>query len=380
MKKIVIVSSYSESLIIFRKDLMQSLIDNGYEVYALGPDKDEKIFSKLREIGVTPLSYFLNRKGLNPFSDIKSIWQIRKILKRINPDFVLPYTAKPVIYSNLAKKGLSIYSINWITGLGFYAMPSRDLIRKMAKKFITLLYRISLDQKDKLVFQNLDDLELFRAKKIITKHPFVITPGSGVNLSQFDFSVPDRESLKFLFVGRLIKSKGIELFLEAAAVVKAEYKHAQFIVVGWIDQESSDRISQETVDRYKENGIVEFTGKINNVDEYIKESSVFVLPSMYREGVPRSILEALSVGRAVITTDNVGCRETVVKDYNGILIEKNNATQLAEAMRFFCKNPNKIIEYGKNSRSLAESKFDVKLVNEIIINAINSYICDKKSS
>lgn len=372
MKKIIVISSFTRSLINFRSDLLKFLIENKYDVYALGPDIDHDSIKKLESIGVKFKQFYLRRNGVNPLEDIKSIRNLRKIFKEIKPDYILPYTIKPVIYSNIAKKGLNIKSLNWITGVGFYGNDSYNIKEKIVKAVITKQYQFGTQKGDVFIFQNQDDLDLFKKKKIIKNHQIYITPGSGINLSYFKHTTPVLAPTTFIFVGRLIREKGVHVFIEAAKKVKETYANARFLVLGGLDINNPNSISQQEIDELKLLNIVEFTGKVYNVVDYINNCSVFVLPSMYREGVPRSILEALSVGRAVITTDNVGCRETVIKDYNGILVKKNSVDELVDAMQFFCNNPDKIIEYGKNSRQLAEDKFDVKIVNTIIKNAIEN--------
>jgi len=370
--KIIIISSFTESLVNFRLDLILYLKEQGFDVYALGPDNDTKTIHKLNSIGVTFKQFYLKRNGFNPLEDIKSIKNLRNIFKEVQPDYILPYTIKPVIYSNIAKKGLPIKSINWITGVGFYGNPSKSIKEKLVKQIITIQYQFGLSNNDALVFQNTDDLQLFKDKIILRNSKVFITPGSGINLNRFVHTHSTIDPISFLFVGRLIKEKGVYLFIESAKRIKERYPNTKFVIVGGLDITNPNSITQTEIDELKSLDVVEFTGNVNNVKDYINQSSIFVLPSMYREGVPRSILEALAVGRPIITTDNVGCRETVIKDYNGILVKKNSVDELVYAMQFFCDNPEKIIEYGINSRKFAEDKFDVKIVNNIIKKAIEN--------
>ncbi|TDS65014.1 glycosyltransferase family 4 protein [Myroides indicus] len=368
-KKIIVISSLSSSLVNFRFDLLKELVKHGYEVVALGPEKDADTIKTLTSIGVRFRVFSLERNGFNPIKDINTIRELRKIYKEEKPDFILPYTVKPVVYSNIAKIGSNIKSLNWITGLGFYGLESKTFRDKISKSIMTFLYKLSFKKNDIVVFQNNDDLMYFKDKGIL-KYRNTITPGSGINIEKYSYSLPQTEIIKFIFVGRLIKAKGIDVFIKAAEILKDKYNNIEFTVVGAVDEGNPEAIQKEEYELLREKGFVNFTGHVNNVIDYVRESSVFVLPSIYREGVPRSILEAMALGRAIITTDNVGCRETVIKDYNGILIEKNNVSNLIEAMEFFCKNQDLIIEYGKNSRLLAESKFDVKIVNNIILESL----------
>src|SRR5690606_6264775 len=271
---------------------------------------------------------------------------------------------------NFAKIGTRIKSLNWITGLGFYGLESRNWRDKISKILMTKLYKYSFNKNDILVFQNKDDVAFFKERGILKQKRFRITPGSGINLDKFTPSVPDTSIVKFIFVGRLIETKGIRLFIRAAEVLKKQFHDLEFIVIGGLDEGNPNAIQKEEIDVLMKKGTVTYLGHVDNVISYVSDSSVFVLPSMYREGVPRSILEALSLGRAIITTDNVGCRETVIKNYNGILIPKNSIEDLINAMSFLYNNRNKIIEYGQNSRKLAEDKFDVSIVNRIMLNSL----------
>lgn len=371
INKLIIISSSSNSLINFRYDLLKYLSIKGISIHAFGPNKSNYVEEELSRINIQFHQYPLERTGFNPLKDLKTVQFLREKFKEIKPDVILPYTVKPVVYANIAKRGLGIKSVSWITGIGFYGLPSQSIKDKFAKAVMTNLYNLGKEKKDIFVFQNNDDVKFFQQKGILKKkEAYKITPGSGINLEKFPFSEPVIKPIQFIYVGRLIKAKGIQNFVEAAEQIKAKYKETKFIALGGIDQNNPNAISETEMKRLQDKGIVHFTGRVNNVIDYVKASSVFVLPSMYREGIPRSILEALSIGRAIITTDNVGCRETVEKGFNGILVEKNNTPELVEAMEFFCESPNKINEYGKNSRQLAEEKFNVEIVNKIMFKSI----------
>lgn len=372
-KKILVIGSSTLSLVNFRLDLLIELINNGYEVHALGPDFDKNSIKILQENSIIFNQYYLSRHGFNPVKDIRTIYSLRFIYNKIKPDYVLPYTVKPVIYSNIAKYGLKINSLNWITGLGYYGLQSTSFREQISKQVITLLYKLSFNSKDILVFQNKEDIDFFSKKGILKKNKYYLTPGSGINLNSFPFSVPDSTHVKFIFVGRLIEPKGIRLFMDAAKTIKGLFTNVEFVVAGGLDTTNPKAVNKRDLELLINDGIINYVGNVNNIIDYVSASSVFVLPSIYREGVPRSILEALSIGRAIITTDNVGCRETVINNYNGVLIKKNSLDDLIDAMKFFCENKDLIIKYGKNSRSLAIEKFDVKIVNKIIINALESF-------
>jgi len=366
--KVFIISSYTISLVNFRIELIKELQRQNFEVIALGPENDKETIKKLSNEGVRFIRYNLHRNGLNPISDIFSILMLRKILKKYKPNYIIPYTIKPVLYSNIAKKGLNIKSLSLITGLGYYGNTPTNIKEKITTRILTQLYKFALNSKDVLAFQNTDDIDFFKDRKIINfKSNYCLTPGSGVDLQKFNYLPVNSKNVNFLFIGRLIKSKGIELFIEAAKAIKKSNISCTFTVIGMFDTNSPDAISLELINDYETKGIINFIGEVKNVLPFINNCSVFVLPSYYREGVPRTLLEALSVGRPIITTNNVGCRETVHVGENGLLIPIKDLNALINSMMFFITNKDKIAKFGLASRSLAENKFDVKLVNQIIL-------------
>ena len=219
-------------------------------------------------------------------------------------------------------------------------------------------------------FQNTDDIDFFKEKKILKSHRYCITPGSGINIKEFSFSKPVINPISFLFIGRLLKAKGIKLLLKSAKEIKSRYPEIEFNIIGMPDPLNSDSIEESVLKDFDSQGIVNYIGEVRNVKPYFEKSSVFVLPSYYREGVPRTLLEALAKGKPIITTDHVGCRETVVDGVNGFLIRPKSESSLFEAMEKIILNPNLIEEFGKSSRILAENKFDVNIVNKILLDQI----------
>ncbi len=371
-KNILIVSSLDRSLIGFRGDLIRDLIKEGYNVYTASPDLTEPIAEQLKEYGATPLQYDLTRAGISPLGDIKSINQLQKIMADNDIHLVFPYTIKPVIYASMAANRLNIPVISLITGLGF-TFTGVSTKAKVLQKVAEFLYKRSIKKNKMVIFQNKDDQALFKKLGLLElNQKTAVVDGSGVNLNRYSFRVNEKKepNAKFIFVARLIKEKGIHLFINAAKELKKEFPQAQFHVVGAPDQSPSS-IPIEELNTLDQNGTINYHGRVSNIPELLYESDVFVLPSYYREGVPRSILEALSVGLPIITTDTPGCRETILPDKNGILIHPNQQEELTYAMRFFLENPTKIKEMGLESRNLAQNKFDVKIINKNLIHYIN---------
>ncbi|WP_103192651.1 glycosyltransferase family 4 protein [Formosa algae] len=354
-KKILIVSSFSPSLIHFRGDFIESLIHNNFEVFTAAPDYPTDVQQKLLNLGAHPIVFKLQRTGLNPLNDLKSISELKSIIKAHNVDLVFPYTVKPVIYASIAANSCHVPVISLITGLGF-AFTGLTFKARTLQTLNEFLYKISIRKNKVIVFQNRDDYKLFLDRKIIPEsNKVAFVGGSGVNLDKYETRVNHNTSkvVKFLLVARLIKEKGIDLYIEAAKTLKKTYPEAEFHIIGEPDNSPSS-IKLEKLNKLNKKGIVIYHGKQNNVPEHLYNTDVFVLPTYYREGVPRSILEALSVGLPIITTNTPGCKETVIKDNNGILIKPNNLDELVNAMEFFLVNPDKIKEMGNNSRLYAE--------------------------
>ncbi|WP_296317514.1 glycosyltransferase family 4 protein [Winogradskyella sp. UBA3174] len=374
-KRILIVASLSASLINFRGDFIASLVKNGFTVYAAAPDHPERIRVKLEALGAIPLEFSLNRTGLNPIKDLNSISELKTLIKEYKIDLVFPYTVKPVIYSSIAANKCKVPVISLITGLGF-AFTGLTFKARVLQRLNETLYKLSIRKNKIIIFQNNDDYQLFLDRKIISKdNKVALVSGSGVNLNQYKTRVKKNTSdtISFLMVARLIKEKGIALYLEAAKTLKEKYPKAEFHVIGAPDK-SPSAIKLEELNALHENGTIIYHGNQRNVPEHLYNRDVFVLPTYYREGIPRSILEALSVGLPIITTNTPGCKETILKDKNGILIKPMNLNELTNAMEYFLINKEKIEEMGINSRAYAENRFDVNIINNDLINLINETI------
>lgn len=374
--KILIVGATSWSILHFRGDFIKALIDEGFEVYTAVDDYEKDIHDNLNAIGAKTLTIRLQRTGLNPFIDFRTIADLKKIMSDNKIDLVIPYTIKPVIYSSIAAIATKTKAISLITGLGI-SFSGLNFKSKILQILNERLYKGYVAKNEAIIFQNKDDYQLFLDRKILTKNNKVaIVSGSGVNLDKFNlksYNEKQNETVSFLFIGRLIKEKGIGLYIQASKILKEKYPKAEFNVIGGGDSASSANIIAQ-INELNKKGILIYHGAQNNISEHLKEKDVFVLPSYYREGVPRSILEALSVGLPIITTDSPGCRETIHNNENGILIAPNSLDSLINAMEFFILNPRKISEMGKKSRAYAESRFAVDIVNNQIIRLIKEIL------
>lgn len=364
-KKFLLIASHPESLLNFRGQLMQDLLLANLEVHVASPDLNEnsQIRKKLEELKIVVHEISMKRTGMNPLTDLKTIYQIYKLMLSVKPFYFLAYTHKPVIYGNLAATLARIPKrFSLITGLG-YTLQSE---KKWLNFIVIFMYRISLLGSDKIFFQNPDNEAQFLKLKIIRadKNKSILVNGSGIDVDKFKLtSLP--KNIKFLLIARLLFDKGILEYFEAASVVKKLYPKVVFGLVGWFD-ENPNSISESVLMEYVKTGDIEFHGRLEDVKPVIADSSVYVLPS-YSEGTPRTVLEAMSMGRPIITTDAPGCRETVINNKNGFLIPIKNSDHLVSSMIKFIKDPNLITTMGAESRKIAEEKYDVKKVNSIML-------------
>ncbi|UMZ74714.1 glycosyltransferase family 4 protein [Natranaerofaba carboxydovora] len=365
MPRIMIISGKSSSLINFRGDLIREWIELGHEVIAAGPE--EGVEEELLSLGATFIKIPLNRTGINPVSDIKFLKNLIEVFKKEKPDIVFSYTIKPVIYGSIAAKLAGVKNIySLVTGLGYTFSNGGFLKQKLLQKLVSLQYKLAFKFNQKVFFQNPDDIQLFKEKKIISDNNVVLVNGSGVNTYEFDYSDPKTDRISFLLIARLIWGKGIGEYIEAARKIKEKYPDVLFMLIGPLDN-NPDSVKKKDIEEWESEGIVEYLGEKDDVRPYLKKCSVFVLPSYYREGVPRTIQEAMSVGRPIITTDAPGCRETVVEGENGYLIPTKDSNYLAKTIEEFIKNPDMIKKMGLKSREIAENKFDVNLINDKIL-------------
>lgn len=370
--KFLIISSFLPSVLNFRGKLLEALKNNGLEIHIFAPDLKDFVEEKTK---LESLGYFIHdipmqRTGTNPTADLKTLLAMYKLIKKIKPDYVLSYTIKPVIYGTLAAWMAKVpQRFALITGLG-YAFQNVDAQSKRSifQKLVHGLYQQALSHSHKTFFQNPDDLKLFQKLKLIDhKAAAVVVNGSGVNVSDFNvLPLPldhqQQPKISFLLIARLLIDKGVREYAAAAKLIKAEYPNVEFHLVGWIDDNPA-AITQAELDTWVNNKILNYWGKLSDVRPAIAASSVYVLPS-YREGTPRTVLEAMAMGRAIITTDAPGCRETVVHGQNGFLVEVKSVDSLVTAMQAFVQRPELIQQMGQQSRQIALDKYDVHQVNQ----------------
>ena len=372
MTKIVMIGTAANSVLGFRANLIKALLKNECIVYTFVSEYTQNELSKIEAMGAIPVTYELKRGGLNPLIDIKVTYELSKKIKDIAPDLVFSYFSKPVIFGTLAAKIAKVPNIiGMLEGLGYtFTDQPQGLSKKtkLIKSLQVLLYKVALPQLDKLIFLNPDDpTDLLHKYKIKMKRVEVLG-GIGLNLEDYTYQpvLNFERPISFIFVGRLLKEKGIYDFIAAAQIVKEKYPQTQFTVLGSIDASNLGALQKVELDKLISLQIVNYPGQVDNVKEWLVDSDVFVLPS-YREGVPLSTQEAMAIGRAVITTDVPGCRETVVNGVNGFLVDKWNPQALAEKMTYFIENPEQVGIMGYESRKMAQKKFDATEVNKRLL-------------
>lgn len=350
-----------------RAALLSELLDLGHQVVAIAPfDGGEERISAL---GVTCFDIRLSRWGVRPWRETCALAVLRGLLKRERPDAVLAFTIKPIIYGAVAARLAGVPRIvSVVTGLGFMFVDSGRFPR-LKQVFALTLYRLALRFNEKVFFQNRDDMEFFLSQGVVAPSKAIRIPGSGVDTSFFSPRYGEGEEGHFLLISRMLWDKGIELYVNAARRLRLKYPKARFLLLGPLDDNPA-AIPAEILERWNNEGAIEYAGGTDDVRSYLARCLVYVLPSFYREGIPRTNLEALAMGKPVITTDMPGCRETVLNGENGILIPPRNEDALVEAMESFLKDPAIAIEMGAVSRKLAVDSFRSEIVHRTIIDVI----------
>jgi glycosyltransferase involved in cell wall biosynthesis len=369
MAKLLFVSSIQRNLH-FRLGLMAALLKHKHEVAAAASfDGGESL---LREWGVRchPLTR-IQRGGLNPLEELRCVWELCRLYRLERPDLILHYTIKPNIYGSLAAALAGIESISTISGAG-YAFMQAGLLNLLAGK----LYKIALRFPARVFFQNRDDRDFFIARGLVQPDKTLTVPGSGVNLDHF---APQPGSAcgnsgegktVFLFVGRLLWDKGLGDFAEAAGSVRQSFPHAEFRVLGRVDQGNPAAVPQEMLDRWEKEDKIRYLGFVQDVRPVLCDSDVVVLPS-YREGLPRSLLEAMAMGKPIITTDAVGCREVIEDGKNGFMVPVKNLPALAAAMaQMLTIGEDRRRDMGRYGRRKAAREFDEDFVVQAYLQEI----------
>lgn len=368
--KFLLIAGLAESVLNFRGALVEALRSRGIEVHVAIPGLPASAAANscrpaLEAAGLVVHEIAMQRTGTSLVADLRMLMQLRATMARVKPDFVLGYTVKPVVYGLLAAWLARVpHRFALITGLGYAFQGGAE--RRTLQSIAQFLYALALKRAEVVFFQNDDDRQLFLARRIVPAHVRTcVVNGSGVKLEDFRVApLPDGPPV-FLLIARLLGDKGVREYVEAARIVRARTPGTRLQIVGWIDS-NPDAVTREELDGWVAEGCVEYLGRLSDVRPAIAASSVYVLPS-YREGTPRTVLEAMAMGRPIITTDAPGCRQTVVEGDNGFLVPVKSAEALARAMHRFIDDPGLVARMGARSRLLAEEKYDVHKVNEVML-------------
>jgi glycosyltransferase involved in cell wall biosynthesis len=363
MKRVVILSNHHAYTYNFRKEVVKGLLDQNFMVNIVLP-YGEKV-ELLKEMGCEFIDVPLDRRGVNPLTDIKLLINYMRIIKRIKPDVVLAYTVKPNIYGGLACGFLKIPFIANVTGLGS-AIENKGVIQKI----LINLYRIAFKNINCIFFQNESNKQFFVDEKIALERHRII-PGSGVNLNQHNFEdyPEDDGKIKFLYIGRIMKDKGIEELINAAVKIKSNFNNVEFDAIGFCENDYNERASE-----LEKLGIINFHGVKDNVHAFIKNSNAVVLPS-YHEGMANVLLEAASTGRPILASNIPGCKETFDECVSGFGFKVRDSDDLTETLiKFINLSYDQKKSMGIEGRRKMEREFDRSIVVNAYLEEINSIV------
>jgi glycosyltransferase involved in cell wall biosynthesis len=355
-----------------RRELLEAVVARGHRVTVVSPEPTGVMQDPLATLGGTYREWPVNRTGIDPAEDLRSAYRLHAILRAERPDVVLVYQIKAVLIApfaaRLARIGRIVPLINGLGAVfdshGFGATARARIARRA--------YGMSLRLVDEIVFQNADDPALLQSSGLLPgRARWRVVPGTGVDLARLAARPPHAGPPTFTLISRLLVSKGVRDLVAAARMVRARYPQARFRIVGQLEAEGHpDGVRRSELDAWVAEGLVEYAGFSDDVAGVLAVTTVFVLPSYYREGVPRTNLEALAVGRPIVTTDWVGCRETVEDGVNGFLVPPRDPVALADRMERYLRDPALVARHGSASRALAERRFDVRKVNQLMLDAL----------
>lgn len=364
--RLMILASFAPSLVNFRGPLISHYVKEGHEVHTCAPDIDPAFQAKIKALGATTHSIHLQRTKTGFLSDIRYLLALRQLMRRVQPDLVLTYTIKPNIWGAFAASSLGIRSAAMVTGLG-YAFTDTDQTgwkTKFVRRVARFLYRAATARNWRVIFQNPNDRDDFIAAGcLIDSSKVRMVNGSGVDLDHYP-AAPNPDTPDFLMISRILGAKGVREYAQAATAVKQTHPAARFRLVGFIDH-GPDAIDQAELDGWVADGL-EYLGPSDDVRPHLADCRIYVLPS-YREGTPRSVLEAMATGRAILTSDAPGCRETVEDGVNGFLVPVRDADTLADKMRWMIDNPDRCERMAEESLRMVREKYDVNKVNEVLM-------------
>lgn len=366
--KVAVVTAATNTIPRFRIDMVDEFVSRGADVVVFGDEPAEKWDDFFAGHGTSYRAYFVSRNGTDPVADLRTLRELRCLFEQERPDKVFTYQAKPNIYGVLAARRAGVAEVYVMMGGLGSVFRADDVKSRVIGLVVGMEYKMALRHAKVVFFQNEEDVDLFASRGIMGRDRVVMTRGSGVNLTQYpQRPFPEKDS--FLFVGRLVRGKGVIDYLEAARIVKKSHPQVEFHLVGPFDTNPT-AIKYEDLRPYIDEGVVIYHGEQKNVQSFQEASSCFVLPSYYGEGTPKSALEAMATGRPLIVADAVGCREVVREGLNGFLVPPRDPEAIANAMERLVADRELGQSMADASRVMAEGLFDVNKVNAVICKAM----------
>jgi len=365
--KVIIALNTAWNAVNFREGLLRALVADGHEVVVVAPHDDYA--SRIAEFSCRYVPLPMDNKGANPLRDLLLLFQFYRLLRYEKPDVFLGYTVKPNVYGSLAAHLLGVPVINNIAGLGAVFIKQNWLTSVVQR-----LYRLALSRSRYVFFQNRDDCQLFIDSGLVRSEATALLPGSGIDLQRFCFSPVTAEphKFRFLLIARMLWDKGVGEFVEAAKMVQERWPNIECCLLGFLDVQNPAAISRSQMNEWVAQGSVLYLGVSDDVRSEIRKADCMVLPS-YREGTPRSLLEGAAIGRPIITTDAVGCREVVDNGKNGFLCKVRDAKDLAEKMeQMLLLNEESRYAMSVYGRQKMEREFDEKIVIKRYLEAIDT--------
>lgn len=361
---VLVLSSHTQSLFWFRLDMMKTFISRGAKVVAVGSESFDVWGEQFAKEGIEYRKIPVSRNGLNVIGDIKTFLALRRLIKEFKPDKIFTYQAKTIVYGTLAARSvgnIEVYPL--VAGLGSI-FRGKGVKNKVVKLILSIQYRLAFKYAKKVIFQNNDDKSELIRLGLLPECKTCIIHGSGVNTQRLlPVELPEKKAI--LFIGRLIGDKGVREYLALSKRLISTRKDIRCLLVGPYDTNPS-AITPEELKPYIDDGIIEYFGEQKDIQPFMRQCSVYVLPS-YHEGTPKTVLEAMSMGRPIVTTDAPGCRETIEDGENGYLVPIKDVDALEQAVTKIIDNPELISKFGKRSRQIAESKYDIAKVNGSIL-------------
>lgn len=359
-KLIAFVSNSAWSVYNFRLDVIRYLLQQGYRIIVFAPDDDYSLY--LRDAGCVFVPITFDNKTVSPLSDYLFYRQLKKLYRQYRPDFIFHYVVKPNIYGSLAAAEVGIPSVAVITGLG-YPFAKQNFLYHIVKK----LYKKTLRNTEEVWFLNNEDAKVFIQERIATIEKVKVLPGEGVNTAffspAFNGARQKNEEFTFLMSTRLLKSKGIHLYVDAARILKKKNYKVRFELIGFFENHHPDSILQEDLTRWEKEGLVHYSGFAHDVRPFLHKADCFVFPSFYNEGIPRCLMEAASMELPVITSYNRGCKEVVLNNSSGYICHKQDPFDLADKMEKILQLPEEArLRMGRQGRLLVIKKFDINLI------------------